>query len=357
MDTYERRYDIDWLRVIAIGLLLVYHVAIVFQPWGLFIGFMQSREPLDGLWKPMSMLNVWRIPLLFFVSGMGVHFALRKRNVKELILERTQRILIPLVFGALVIVPIHVFIWQRFYKFDLHYAPGRGHLWFLANIFIYVLMFAPLFFALQKHPENRFSKLLTKVSGTPVVLLLMAIPFMLETVIMKPNPYELYAMTWHGFVLGLLAFFLGYCFVLAGDGFWKTLIRYRFVSLAISIILYLIRLFVFDLKSPGFLIAFESMTWMYTIFAFAFKYLNKPGKTLTYLSSGAYPVYILHMVFLYLGAQLILPLSLSGITKFIGILLFSFAGSIAGYELIRRVNVLRPLFGLKLNKNGRSDFS
>ena len=91
----ERRYDIDWLRVIAIALLLVYHIAIAFQPWGVFIGFIQNAESLDSLWVPMSMLNIWRIPLLFAVSGMGVSFALRKRNWKQLILERTRRILLP----------------------------------------------------------------------------------------------------------------------------------------------------------------------------------------------------------------------------------------------------------------------
>ena len=68
MSTFERRYDIDWIRVMAIGLLLLYHIGIVFQPWGVFLGFLQSREPLEELWPPMALLNVWRIPLLFFVS-------------------------------------------------------------------------------------------------------------------------------------------------------------------------------------------------------------------------------------------------------------------------------------------------
>lgn len=87
MLTTNRRYDIDWLRVIAIGLLLIYHIAIGFQPWGVLIGFIQNNESLESTWIPMSMLNVWRIPLLFFVSGMGVCFAIRKRNWKQLLLE------------------------------------------------------------------------------------------------------------------------------------------------------------------------------------------------------------------------------------------------------------------------------
>jgi glucan biosynthesis protein C len=100
-----RRYDIDWLRVIAIGLLLIYHVAIGFQSWGGMIGFIATSKPWTALWTPMAMLNLWRIPLLFFVSGMGVYFAMQMRNWKQLITERTLRILLPFVFGMFAIVP------------------------------------------------------------------------------------------------------------------------------------------------------------------------------------------------------------------------------------------------------------
>ncbi|MFK7953754.1 MAG: acyltransferase family protein, partial [Ekhidna sp.] len=89
----ERRYDIDWLRVIAIGLLLIYHIAIGFQPWGVLIGFIQNSESIEAIWTPMSMLNIWRIPLLFFVSGMGVWFAMQRRSWKELLMDRAKRIL------------------------------------------------------------------------------------------------------------------------------------------------------------------------------------------------------------------------------------------------------------------------
>ena len=93
--TSERRHDIDWLRVVTIGLLLIYHITIIFQPWAMFIGFTKSAESVEALWTPMTMLNVWRIPLLFYVSGMGLYFAMRKRNWKQLFLERTKRILLP----------------------------------------------------------------------------------------------------------------------------------------------------------------------------------------------------------------------------------------------------------------------
>ena len=89
----NRRYDIDWLRVFALGLLIVYHISIVFQPWSYFIYFPQSEKPLESIWLVMGLINIWRIPLLFIISGMGVYLGMRRRNWKELLKDRIIRIL------------------------------------------------------------------------------------------------------------------------------------------------------------------------------------------------------------------------------------------------------------------------
>src|SRR5258708_28517941 len=137
MAAIDRRYDIDWLRVIAIGLLLVYHASITVQSWGFFLGFITNSTPWDSLWFPMTMLNVWRIPLLFFISGMGVYFAIQNKNWKQLLQERAKRILVPFIFGILLIVPIQVFISRWYYHQGGSYSPDPAHLWFLGNIFVY----------------------------------------------------------------------------------------------------------------------------------------------------------------------------------------------------------------------------
>ena len=163
MKTTERRYDIDWLRVIAIGLLILYHIGFVFLPWGVFIGFIQNDVSMENLWIPMSMVNIWRIPLLFFVSGMGVSFAIRKRNWKQLILERSRRILLPFVFGVICIVPLHLLLWQKYYSQDLTYKLQASHLWFLANIFLYVLILSPLFFYWKRNGNGKGNGWLKKL--------------------------------------------------------------------------------------------------------------------------------------------------------------------------------------------------
>ena len=345
----ERRFDIDWLRVIAIGLLLIYHIAIGFQPWGVFIGFIQNNDSLEWIWYPMSMLNIWRIPLLFFVSGMGVYFAIQSRNWQELITERSRRILLPFIFGMLVIVPLHILLWQKYYLQDLHYVANPAHLWFLGNIFAYVIILSPIFFYLKKHPTGKFQKALDRIFSNPLGLVIFTIPFMAEASIMKPESFELYAMTYHGFWLGMIAFIAGFCIVYSGLSFWISVSSWRWVLLGLALILYSVRLIEFDLKGPSYLMAIESNVWIFTVFGFGYKYLNHPSKALTYLSQAAYPIYILHMIFLYLASALIFNTDISGSIKFLIVIIFTTGGCFISYEfIIRRIKLLRPFFGLKL---------
>jgi Acyltransferase family len=343
----NRRYDIDWLRVIAIALLIIYHIAIVFQPWGLFIGFIQSEETSEAIWIPMALINVWRIPLLFFVSGMGVCFALRRRDWKHLLLDRAKRILLPLLFGSFLIIPIHVYLFQKYYEEVIVYSPGVGHLWFLANICIYITQIIGFAF-LEKNYDYKFFNALRKLLKRPYFLYLFIIPFILEAELANPEFFSMYVGSGHGFLIGMLAFFFGFLFIAIGNVFWNAVAKIKTTSLIIAFVLYLVRLFYFELNAPHFLTSIESMNWIFAIFGFGYKYLNKPSKILSYLSQSAYPVYIIHMIFLYWASYLILPLNLSLELNFTLIILLTIVGCYFTYELIiKRIGFIRPLFGLK----------
>ena len=348
MQTTNRRYDIDWIRVIAIGLLLVYHVAIGFQPWGLMIGFITNERSWPTLWIPMSMLNIWRIPLLFFVSGMGVYFSMQHKNWQQLLKERARRILLPFLFGMFCIVPAGLLLLQYHYHWELKYVYSPGHLWFLGNIFVYTVFLLPVFFYLKKNANGRLVTLMKKVAGHPLALLPILGAFVAEALIMDPKPYELYAMTWHGFFLGLLAFCSGFCFVSSGDAFWKMLLKWRWLFVSAAAALFTYRLLQSAMSVPGWQLAIESNCWVFAVFAFGYRYLNRPGKWLAYLSAAAYPVYLLHMIFLCLGSMLIFPLHINVPLQFVLVLLFTLAGCLLTYEyIIKRVKILRLLFGLK----------
>ena len=350
--TTERRHDIDWLRVIAIGLLLIYHIAIVFQPWAMFVGFIRSDELLEGLWKPMTILNVWRIPLLFYVSGMGLYFAMCKRNWRQLLLERAKRILLPFLFGIAAITPLHMFIFQKYYNLPLGYYPHMGHLWFLGNIFAYVIVLLPLFFYLKKKEHGSLKKGLSIFMGNPGGPLLISLFFVVEAVVVKPQLFAIYANTWHGFFIGLLAFFFGYFFVYSGKTFWQTVLKWRWLYIGLAAVLYSIRNFVFATEAPGYLTAIESNCWIFGVFGLGYKYLNRPSRILSYLSQAAYPVYVIHMFVLYAGAMLILSLEIPVALKFLLITALTGIACFLIYEFIlRRIVLLRLFFGLKWKFN------
>ena len=347
----QRRHDIDWLRVIAIGLLVVYHISIVFQPWAMFVGFIRSDQPFEALWAPMSLINIWRIPFLFFVSGMGVYFAMRKRNVKQLLLDRALRIGLPYVVGIVLLVPLHLLIFQDYYQLPATFTPHPAHVWFLGNIIIYVSGFFAFFFRMMRHPEGRFHQRVSRWLGHPLGQLSIALFFVAEVLIVQPQLFTLYAQTLHGYAIGMLGFFFGFLFVYAGSSFWPTVLRWRWAYLAIAIALGTVRLTVFKGEVPNALMAVESYVWILSLFGWGYRYLNRPSALLTYLSQAAYPVYLIHMIVLYGAASFNLPLSLTVEVKFILIVLVSLIGCLGLYEfLIRRVFFLRPLFGLPIPK-------
>jgi glucan biosynthesis protein C len=294
----------------------------------------------------MALINVWRIPLLFFVSGMGVCFALRRRNWKQLLLDRAKRILLPLIFGSFLIVPIHVYIFQKYYDQSIEYSPNLGHLWFLANICIYATQIIGFAF-LEKNYDYKVFNFLRDQLKRPYFIYLFIIPFILEAELMNPDYFATYVGNAHGFMIGMLAFFFGFLFIAIGNTFWDAVEKLKYVSLFIAFTLYLIRLLFFELNPPHYLSSIESMNWIFAIFGFGYKYLNKPSKLLSELSQAAYPVYIVHMIFLYWAAYIVLPLKLSLGINLILVVSLTFLGCYITYEIIKRIGFLRPLFGLK----------
>ncbi|NNG11356.1 MAG: acyltransferase family protein, partial [Arenibacter sp.] len=243
---------------------------------------------------------------------------------------------------------IHMFVFQEYYKLPLGYYPHMGHLWFLGNIFVYVLLLLPLFFYLKKNQGGRLQHALSSLMRHPGGPLLLSLLFVIEAIVVKPQLYSLYAQTWHGFFLGLLAFFLGFLFVYSGKEFWQTMLKWKWGYLGLAALLYSVRYVVFATEAPGYLTAIESNCWIFGVFGLGYTYLNRPSALLSYLSQAAYPVYIIHMFVLYAGGLLILPLDIPILLKFVGVVAFTGVVCFLIYEyILRRVVFLRPLFGLK----------
>jgi glucan biosynthesis protein C len=344
-----RRHDVDWVRVYALGLLILYHAVLGFMPDAKDIYFIGNEQTLEGLWVLMGMINVWRIPIVFMVSGMGVYFAMEHRAWKALLQDRTLRILVPLIFGSFFIAPISFYFAMKYYGMEVSYWANPAHLWFLANIYLYVILLLPLLSYLKSRPENGIVRFLTRAFRHPAGLYLLAVPIVVEALLVQPENYTVYYMNLHGFLLGMACFLTGFLFVSLKEVSWQAVQRVRTVALALAFLLYLVRLLLFKLEGPNALIAFESMSWMLAIFGYASVYLNKPSAKLNYLSKAVYPVYIVHLPMQFFFSYYIMTLALPALVKLVVLLSATYGASFLLYELaIKRIKWIRPLFGMKL---------
>ncbi len=98
----DRRFDLDWLRIAAFGLLIFYHVGMFYVTWGFHVKSSHASRAVEPL---MLLLNPWRLTLLFVISGCATRFMLDKMKPGAFLASRTARLLVPLVFGMFVIVP------------------------------------------------------------------------------------------------------------------------------------------------------------------------------------------------------------------------------------------------------------
>jgi len=348
---FPRRHDVDCLRTLAIGLLIVFHILLSFQSWAASTGFPQNDELLVELVPFISMLTVWRIPLLFLISGMGVRFAMERRDWKQLLKDRTIRILIPFLFGTYVLGTLFAVTMPRL-GWDAEYTLNFGHLWFLLNIYLYVVWLLSTMMYLKGHPDNSFLRRLSTIIRWRFGLFLFALPLMLEAWLTKPEFFAIYVDTVHGWVMGLICFFMGFIFIATQEVFWPAVARIRWSALAAACSVYLVRLLVFELQGePVWLTAFESMSWMLAILGFGSLFLNKPSRSLAYFSKAVYPVYIVHLPVQFTVAYFLLPLGLSAYLKLALMLIGTFGISLLLYEYaLRRLKWIRPLFGMKVNR-------
>ncbi len=367
-----RRHDLDWLRVLVFALLILYHVGMFFVPWGFHI---KNNQTYKWLIYPMWFLNQWRLPILFIISGMGTFYALQKRNSLQFALERIKRLLIPLVFGMLVIIPPQVYI-ERLAKnqfvgnyfnfwpskaFDGVYPEGNlswHHLWFLPYLLLFSLFLIPVFFYLKNHLKSNFHSWLKQIVKNPLLIYLFIIPLYLIESLIEPFFPVTHALIgdWFTIINYIFLFFYGFLLITVKDVFWITVEKYRKLFLLIGILSFSIMLFITryyeDTTIRHFTEAFIKVanlwSWVLALFGFASKYLNKKSKILSYCNEAVYPFYILHQTVMIIIAYYLMDLNWSLAAKSFVMITGTFGISWLIYEFfIRRWKYIRPFFGLK----------
>ncbi|MCC5886389.1 MAG: acyltransferase [Gammaproteobacteria bacterium] len=377
----HRRHDIDVLRTLAFAVLILYHVAMVYvADWGFHI---KSEHQWAWLEWPMVGVNRWRMPLIFMLSGIAIGFALGKPDSGgwTFASRRTQRLLLPLGFGMLAIVPIQAYceavsngaVEPGFAAFMFRYLQFRpwpegsftgashgvtwNHLWYLAYLWVYTLLLLCLR-PMGSWAARHAAAWLPARTATALLLTLPALYFFATLHWIEPAFPETHALLddpyAHAkyFAMFLLGFGLSRSEVL-----WQALDQLRWQVFAIALLA--LSSFLALRLASGFESDFNGLalanaaqgTYLWfavlTILAFARRWLNRPFRWLPYANEAVYPWYILHQSLIVPLVFVLMPLGLSGPAE-AGLVL---AGTVVGcglahHLLIRRIRVLRLLFGL-----------
>jgi len=376
-----RRYDIDFLRVFAFSLLILYHVSMLYaegEGW-----HVKSAYQTDALNIPRLLVNQWRMPLLFIISGLAISFIWHKYTAGQFAAKRTSRLMVPLLFGmAFIIAPQCYYealskgiIEPGFLKFMGQYLtfqdfPGEAwageeqihwtwnHLWYLPYVLFYTLLLIP-FAKLLDGPLSGFRSWCQNRRGAWIVVVPL-VPLMIYGNFVYPSfPYISHALIDDGYahVMYFTFFLIGY--LIGRDaGFWQELVRIRKATLILAITffaLFILRV-EFMSENPSFLVDqagalivyANRWLWIVTIFGWGHHLLNRPMKYLPYATEAVFSWYILHQTITVVVGYKLGELAVGPVIEPTVVLVATFGGCFLIHEfIIRRTRFLRPLFGLK----------
>ena len=381
METSQRQSYLDWLRILSIVGVLFFHSAMPFvaeDDWHI-----KNAQTSNLLMESNHFLHLFRMPLLFFISGTVSYYMMQRRSTLSFIGLRFRRLFIPLLVGMFIIVPPQIYMerlahgykgsfWDWYPSvFNFVPYPKGGsfswhHLWFIAYLFIYDLIFAPMFAWLISPKSDGFKqKLAVLAQGKWVYLLMLpGIIWFTFTSWQLPETNDLihdgcYFVYWLFFVL------VGFICI-TQPKLMDSLERNRRFALTIGFLsLMMWEVMRWNKIEPQhenwpfhhilFSYAFTALRpiiawgWVLALVGYGKHYFNRSHKVLNYLNQAVYPFYILHQTVIVLVVYYIVQVQNESIlSKYIYTVGITFFVTVLTYHLLIRPYALtRFLFGMK----------
>ena len=383
-----RRHDLDWLRILAFGLLILFHVGMYYTSWDWHVKSPAASTAIEPL---MRLTAPWRLALLFFVSGCATAF-LHAKGRAGFAKLRTQRLLVPLAFGIWAVVPPQS--WAEvvekvgyagsFADFWQLYAVGYGgfcrggdclrlptwnHLWFVAYLWCYTMVAALAWWGAAKAGSNVIDRcgaaLGRRLQGAGLLLWPVAWLALMRVAMVARFP-DTHALVddWYAHALYFSAFAAG--LLLARDaGFWDAVLRQRWIALGVALATWAAVATYFGVfddahAPPEWLrqaqrVAYAANQWCAIVAALGFARRWNPGDSPArrYLTEAVFPFYIVHQTAIVLLAHALKPAALAPLAEAALLVASTAAICVASFEIVRRVGWLRPLFGLGPRDNAR----
>ena len=394
MASTERRLDLDWVRILAFGVLILYHVGMYYVTWGWHVKSPYASHTLE----PLMMLSApWRLSLLFFVSGCATAFLHAKigphappvatgatracrGSAAGFVRSRTQRLLIPLALGLWLIVPpqswaevteavgydggylhfmrLYANGYGGFCREDCLRMPTWNHLWFVAYLWCYTMAAALAWWGIPQDRIARCSAFLAKwLRGRWLFVLPVAwlAAVRIALVARFPDTHALvddwfqHANYFSVFALGLL--------LARETAVWEEIRRQRWTALGLALVGYAVVSVYFahyvDAAPPEWIrqvqrafYALDQWAAIVAALGFARQWNPADSSVRRYLTEAIFPFYIVHQTAIVLLAHFMKPLGLRPPVEGPLLIAATIAICFASFEIVRRVGWLRPLFGL-----------
>jgi peptidoglycan/LPS O-acetylase OafA/YrhL len=366
--TIQRRYDLDWLRVLGILFVFIYHSSRFYnvEDW---IVKNELWYPSVEVWNGFA--TSWMMPLMFAISGASLFYALRKGGFGKFVKDKTLRLLVPLLVCDLTHASLQAYLYSKthglfsgsyfqflpqYYNLDSIAWEGM-HLWYLLYLFVFSIILYPLLRWLKGGGRGVLSRLDGVLAKTGVLYSL-ALPILLLYLVLDPDGPLMRSNGGYPYIMYLWFLLLG--FLLVSDERLQDRIRQlRWLSLSVGLALVAGFIIVYsqiadpDVISPSLLMAgmmrvFGGWICVLAIFGLGIQYLTVRTPTLDYANEAVLPFYILHQTVLLGVGYFVVQWAIPDVLEWAVILAISFVIIMALYEfVVRRFNLMRFLFGMK----------
>jgi len=334
-----RLHYVDALRVAAFAILIVYHCSVAFFPdlkW-----LIKSTETSATLSLVMDFPRSWRLPLLFFVSGMGTWFAYRACGGRNFITERVKRLGLPLIFAMCVLVVPQVWyermyedgytgslltFWVERYFSEGKYPTGNftwAHVWFVGYLLTITVVLLPLMRLVAGNRLRGTMEVFEKLAATPAIYLLFLLPLLPNLALSPIFPRETNALYNDGawFASWTCWFALGFLVARHHKAVIGSLVERRGFSLwlaaMLTVFLYRFCWIPGEASAIG---SYEKTSVLYKTLQFALawtmilalvgygaRYLNRPSAVIAWLNHKVFPLYLIHQTVVVAALYYVLP--------------------------------------------------
>jgi peptidoglycan/LPS O-acetylase OafA/YrhL len=364
--TIQRRFDLDWLRVLGILLVFTFHSTRFYN--------VEDWNVKNNIWYPsveawVRFASSFMMPLMFVISGASLFYALGKGGFGKFVKDKVLRLLVPLLVGALTHLSLQSYLWDKthglfsgnYIQFLPQYYPNSinwfgGHLWYLWYLFLFSIVLYPLLHWFKGNGRGFLSGLDGWFSKSGAVYIL-GLPILL--LLLLPSDLPLMEKNGGWPYLTYLFFLLWGFLLIADERLQESIRRLRWVSLSIGLVLAVGFVIVFsqiadpDVMSPSLVLAgvmrvFGGWICVLGFLGLGMQYLTARTPKLDYANEAVLPFYIFHQTVLLTVGYFVLQWGLPDVLEWAVIVVISFTIIMVLYEFaVRRFKVIRFLFGMK----------